>query len=294
MKPAPFAYHRPTTVAALLALLAEHGADAKILAGGQSLVAAMNFRLARPGILIDINEIAALDYVRAEGDTLRIGALTRHAAFHKPIVDSPLGTLLSAVVDHVAHYPIRQRGTFAGSLAHADPASEWCLVATVLDATLVLEGPAGTRTVKPAAFFKGTFSTALAPDELLSEIRLPLLDGTWRSGFAEFSRRAGDFALAMALAALRIEGGAIREARLGIGGIADKAVRLGALEDALVGQTPSRDLFQRIGTQASGAVTPSSDIHASSDFRRELIATMVRRALCEAAALEAAVIEAVG
>lgn len=285
MKPAPFSYFQPTSVAEMLALLGEHGDDGKILAGGQSLVAAMNFRLARPSVLLDLNRIAELDFLRPEAGVLRIGALTRHAAFHKPVVDAPLGRLLAAVVRHIAHYPIRQRGTFTGSLAHADPASEWCLVTTTLGAEMVIRGRTGERVVPAAAFFKGTFRTDLADDELLVEARLPLLGAGWTGGFYEFARRAGDFALAMSLAALRIEGGgAIAEARLGIGGVSDRAIRLTALEQALVGRRPDSALFAEIGAAASKAVEPSADIHATADFRRDLIRTAVKRALERAVA----------
>ncbi len=284
MKPAPFAYHRPDSVAEMLDLLRDHGEDAKILAGGQSLVPAMNFRLARPAIILDANRLADLSVLSAEAGTLRIGALVRHAAFHAPVADAPLGPLLTKVARHIAHYPIRQRGTFGGSLAHADPASEWCLVATVLDAELIVRSVAGIRTVRADAFFKGTFTTDLRPDELLTEIRLPLLDAAWCGGFNEFSRRAGDFALAMALALLRVEGGRITAARLGIGGVADRAIRLGALEQRLVGQAPTGDLFETIAQAASESVTPSEDIHASPEFRRDLIRAVVKRALREAVA----------
>ncbi|MGC2784130.1 MAG: xanthine dehydrogenase family protein subunit M [Roseiarcus sp.] len=284
MKPAPFAYHRPESIEDMLDLLRDHGAEAKILAGGQSLVPAMNFRLARPGIILDANRLAALETIWAEAGTVRIGALVRHAAFHAPVADAPLGPLLTRVAHHIAHYPIRQRGTFGGSLAHADPASEWCLVATVLDAEMTVRSAAKTRMIPANAFFKGTFTTDLRPDELLTEIRLPLLDSAWRGGFNEFSRRAGDFALAMALALLRIDGGRITAARLGIGGVADKAIRLGALEQRLVSQAPTGDLFETIARAAAESITPSEDIHASPAFRRDLIRAVVKRALREAIA----------
>src|SRR6266853_1064810 len=254
MKPAAFDYFRPASVSEALALLAKYKDDCKILAGGQSLVPAMNFRLARPAILIDINELAELDYVRAGEGGLHIGALTRHAVFHRHVVDSPLGALLSKVARHIAHYPIRQRGTFAGSLAHADPASEWCLVATTLDAAVVAKSARGERVIAVGDFFHGTFSTDLAADELLAEVLLPAMAQGWQTGFYEFSRRAGDFALGMALAALRIEAGLICEARLGIGGVSDRAIR------------------------------PIADIHASPEYRRDLVAASVKRALAEAAA----------
>jgi carbon-monoxide dehydrogenase medium subunit len=284
VKAAAFDYLRPADLGEALALLAAHKDDCKILAGGQSLVPAMNFRLARPALLIDINDLNELDYLKADADHLKIGALTRHAAFHRPVVEGPLGTLLAKVVRHIAHYPIRQRGTFAGSLSHADPASEWCLVATTLRAEMVARSVRGERVIAAGAFFHGTFSTALEPDEVLAEIRLPAMTPDWRVGFYEFSRRAGDFALGMAVAAARVEDGTIREARLGIGGVADRAIRLQALEDQLVGKPASPDVIDGIARAARGMIEPNGDIHASPEYRRDLIATSVKRALTEALA----------
>ncbi len=208
MKPAPFAYHAPTTIDETVALLAElAGDDGRILAGGQSLVPTMAFRLARPAHLIDINSVGALDRLSVAGDALAIGACVRHSAFHRPPVEGPLGVLMASVVRHIAHYPIRVRGTFCGSLAHADPASEWCLVAATLGAEMVATSAAGTRAIAAADYFIGIMTTALAEDELLEEVRLPLLGADTRAGFYEFSRRAGDYALAMALATFRLEHG---------------------------------------------------------------------------------------
>jgi carbon-monoxide dehydrogenase medium subunit len=283
VKPAPFEYLRPGSLSEALSLLADGGDECKILAGGQSLVPAMNFRLARPTTLIDINDLHELAYVRTNNETLSIGALTRHAAFHQPVVDGPLGLLLSKVVQHIAHYPIRQRGTFGGSLAHADPASEWCLLVSTLGAEIVAKSVRGERVIASEAFFKGTFSTNLTADELLVEIRLPVMANNWRAGFYEFSRRAGDFALGMALAALRIEDGVVQEARLGVGGVSDRAIRLEALEHRLVGRPASPEAIQAIATAARACIDPTSDIHASSEYRRDLIATVVKRALIEAA-----------
>jgi aerobic carbon-monoxide dehydrogenase medium subunit len=283
VKPAPFEYLRPGSLSEALSLLADGGDECKILAGGQSLVPAMNFRLARPTTLIDVNDLHELAYVRTNSETLSIGALTRHAAFHQPVVDGPLGLLLSKVVQHIAHYPIRQRGTFGGSLAHADPASEWCLLVSTLGAEIVAKSVRGERVIASEAFFKGTFSTNLTADELLVEIRLPVMANNWRAGFYEFSRRAGDFALGMALAALRIEDGVVQEARLGVGGVSDRAIRLEALEHRLVGRPASPEAIQAIATAARACIDPTSDIHASSEYRRDLIATVVKRALIEAA-----------
>jgi carbon-monoxide dehydrogenase medium subunit len=284
VKPAAFSYLKPANVAETLALLAEQADSCKILAGGQSLVPAMNFRLARPEALIDINDLGELDYVRISSDRLHIGALTRHAAFHRPVVEAPIGGLLSKVVRHIAHYPIRQRGTFAGSIAHADPASEWCLVATTLGAEMVARSVRGERVIQASEFFQGIFTTALAVDELLVEVRLPLLAQGWRSGFYEFSRRAGDFALGMAVAALKIEDGAICAAHLGVGGVADRAIRLAALEQQLVGRPASMAVIDEIAREARALVDPGGDIHASPEYRRDLVATSVKRALTEALA----------
>src|SRR5947208_544898 len=176
MKPARFRYHAPKTIEEAVDTLAEVAAeDGRVLAGGQSLVPIMAFRLARPAHLVDINGVEALRRLAVEDDRLCIGACVRHAVFHKPVVDGPLGNLLSTVVRHIGHYPIRTRGTFCGSIAHADPASEWCLVAATLGAKMIARGSRGARTIGAADFFQGMMSTALAADELLIETRLPLL-----------------------------------------------------------------------------------------------------------------------
>src|SRR5258708_8627061 len=185
----------------LLAELAPR--DGRVLAGGQSLVPIMAFRLARPAHLIDINAVAGLDGLVARDGVLRIGARVRHAAFHRRFVEGPLGALLANVVRHIAHYPIRLRGTFCGSLAHADPAAEWGVVAATLDAELVAVGVRGERRLAACDFFRGAMETALMPDELLAEAHLPILPAGTRVGFAEFSPRAGDYAMAMALAGVR-------------------------------------------------------------------------------------------
>lgn len=284
MKPAAFHYVKPATVADALAALAGFGAEGKIIAGGQSLVPSMNFRLARPETLIDINAIAEIQGVTQEPGMLVIGAVTRHAAFHAPISDDATGRMLAKVVQNIAHYPIRQRGTFGGSLSHADPASEWCLVAATLGAEVEIAGQAGTRQVPAAEFFRGTFMTAIGADELLLRVRLPRLGAGWGSGFYEFSRRKGDFALAMALAMLRLEGGRIAEARLGLGAVSAHPLRLGALEARLVGQVAGPEAFAEIAEEAKTMVSPSSDIHGSAEYRTDLVGTVIRRALAQAAA----------
>ena len=210
MKPAPFTRHVPRTVAAAVEILAEvAGKDGRVLAGGQSLVPIMAFRLAKPAHLVDINEIEELGRVASDGRTLSIGALVRHAAFHKPVVGGPLGALLTHVARHIAHYPIRTRGTFCGSIAHADPASEWCLVAATLDATMVAKSTRGERLIAAKDYFEGIMTTALKEDELLAEVRLPIPAMDTKFGFQEFNRRAGDFAMAAALVSYRLQGGNI-------------------------------------------------------------------------------------
>jgi carbon-monoxide dehydrogenase medium subunit len=282
MKPVSFRYFAPRTIDDALDLLATHGQEGKILAGGQSLVPAMNFRLARPTSLIDINRIDALDYVREDGGELRIGALARHVRFETPITGGALSAFLPRVARHIGHLPIRSRGTFCGSIAHADPASEWCLLAATLDAELFIVSRRGQRNVRPNEYFVGALTTILEPDELLTEIRLPLLDEGWRTGFAEFSRRAGDFALAMCAAFLRFEDGRIVEARIGLGGATDRPSRIAAAEAVLTGSNGGPDIFREAGKIAAETIDPLEDIHASAEYRRDLVRAMVGRALDQA------------
>jgi carbon-monoxide dehydrogenase medium subunit len=282
MKPAAFRYFAPRALDEALALLAEHGEAGKVLAGGQSLVPTMNFRLARPASLIDINRLKGLDYIQEQDGTLRIGALARHARFERPCASGVLATFLPLVARHIAHIPIRVRGTFAGSLAHADPASEWCLVAATLGADLVIASHRGTRMARADDFFVTALTTTLAADELLSEIRLPLLDAQWRTGFAEFSRRAGDYALAICAAFLRFENGRIAEARLGIGGAADRPARSAAAERVLIGSDGGSAVRREAAAIAAQAIEPLEAVQASAEFRRDLVRAMAERALAQA------------
>ena len=284
MKPASFAYRAPTTKSDAIARLNEYGDEAKILAGGQSLVPAMNFRLIRPGVLIDINRIPNLDAIRVTPTHLHIGALARHARFEQPLTDGPVARLLPRVAASIAHAPIRSRGTFGGSLAHADPASEWCALALALNAEIITEGTSGPRTIPASGFFTTIFTTALRPDELLTEIRLPVLAANWRCGFAEYSRRAGDFALALAVVALRIGNGRITEARIALGGVASTPIPAPEASALLLGQPPSEALYAEAAATAAAASDPPGDIHGSADYRRSLIAAMLKRALRQATA----------
>jgi aerobic carbon-monoxide dehydrogenase medium subunit len=285
MKPAPFQYHAPTTIDEAVRTLAEVvGEDGRVLAGGQSLVPIMAFRLARPGHLVDINGVATLRRLAVDGDRLSIGACVRHAAFHKPVVEGPLGRLLATVVRHIAHYPIRTRGTFCGSIAHADPASEWCAVAAALDADMIARRAGGTRTIPAQAFFRGIMTTALDEDEILVEVRLPILPADTRFGFYEFNRRAGDFALAMALVTYRVEDGMISSARVAVGGVESQPRRIAQAEQALAGRLPDRAAFEAAAAAVAAAVDPLDDATTSASYRRDLAQTVTRRALEQAAA----------
>jgi aerobic carbon-monoxide dehydrogenase medium subunit len=288
MKPAAFRYHAPKTIDDAVKLLAEVAAeDGRVLAGGQSLVPTMAFRLAKPAHLVDINGVEALNRLAVAGDKLVIGACVRHAAFHKQVCEGPLGKLLTEVVRHIAHYPIRNRGTFCGSLAHADPASEWCLVLAALDGEVVANSVRGERVIAARGFFKGIMTTALRDDELLVEARLPLLPAGTRCGFYEFSRRAGDFALAAAVGIYRLDGGKIAEPRLAVGAAEVNPRRIAEAERALLGAAPGDEAFRAAAKAATAAIDPMEDIINTAEFRRDLVLAVARRALERAAAAAA-------
>lgn len=280
MKPASFVRHVPKTLDEALTILSEVAPkDGRILAGGQSLVPMMAFRMARPAHLVDINEVSGLDRLAIVNGKLVVGARVRHAAFHKPAVPGPLGALLVTVVRNIAHYPIRMRGTMCGSLANADPASEWCLTAVTIDAEMVGKSTEGERVIPASKFFTGIMSTALAENELLAEVRLPLLPDDTRFGFNEFSRRAGDFAMSASLVTYRLKNGKIAEPRVGVGGAEDHPRRLIAAEQVLVGQNPNDQVFRDAAEAAAAAIDPLEDARTNADYRRDLVRAVVRRAL---------------
>jgi carbon-monoxide dehydrogenase medium subunit len=284
MKPAAFRYHAPKTVDEAVAMLAELAPqDGRILAGGQSLVPTMAFRLARPAHLVDINGVETLNRLAVEGGKLIVGACVRHAAFQGQVCDGPLGKLLSEVVRHIAHFPIRNRGTFCGSLAHADPASEWALVLAALDGEVLAKSARGERVIAARDFFQGIMTTALSDDELLAEARLPVLAAGTRCGFYEFSRRAGDFALAASLVTYRIEGGKIVEPRVALGGVEVSPRRIAEAERALAGAEPGDKAFRAAAAAAAAVVDPMEDIVNTAEFRRDLVLAVTRRALERAA-----------
>jgi len=283
MKPAPFTYHAPHTVEEAVALLAEYAEDGgRVIAGGQSLVPMMAFRLAAPAHLIDINPVTALGRLAIEDDVLSIGALVRHAMLEtmaESMTDvGPLGRLLSTVARSIAHLPIRNRGTFCGSIVHADPSSEWCLAAATLSAEIVIRSARATRVVQAGDFFQGIMTTDLAPDEMVVECRIPRLAADTRFGFHEVSRRAGDYAMAAALVTYRIVDGRIADPRVGIGGIEALPRRLDAVEAALAGAVPGPDLFRAAAERAATVVDPMPDDKTVPALRRRLTRGVVERA----------------
>lgn len=281
MKPPSFAYHTPKTVEEAVAILARVAADdGRVIAGGQSLIPIMNFRLAAPGHLVDINGIEALSRLREERGVLIIPACVRHAAFENSADYGTLGRLLADVASHIAHRPIRVRGTFCGSLAHADPSSEWCLAAVTLGAELILKSVRGERHINADAFLTGAMTNVLAPDELLLEARLKLLAENTRFGFWEVSRRAGDFAMASCLAVWRIENGAIKDMRIGVGGAEAIPRRIPEAETTLAGRIPSGAAFAEAAEIAANALDEIlEDARNTAEFRRDLVRAVVRRAL---------------
>ena len=284
MKPARFDYYQVRSVAEALSLLDRYGYDAKVLAGGQSLVPAMNFRLARPEVLVDINPLREMDYVTEDGNTIRIGALARHVRFEQPVAGGPTGRLLTMAAHHVGHLPIRIRGTFGGSLAHADPAAEWCVIALLLDAELITRRASGGRRIPATDFFQTVFTTALEPEELLVEARLPKLPPEAGVGFQQFSRRAGDFALAMSAVAVEASNGRIESARIALGGVSDRPVRAPEAEQALEGQAADKRTFRVAAEVAALEIDAIGDIHGSAEYRRDLVRALTRRALEQATA----------
>jgi CO/xanthine dehydrogenase FAD-binding subunit len=281
MKPAAFEYFCPTTMDAALALLVEHGSDAKPLAGGQSLIPAMNFRLATPSVLVDLNALSGLSYVALDEDVLRIGGMTRHRTVERDAVVAREAPLVAEAMPFIAHPAIRTRGTIGGSLAHADPAAELPAVMLALDATFVLASHSGSRRVAAADFFTGLFSTAIEPGELLTEIRIPRKPPRSGYAFEEISRRHGDFALAGVAASVRVdEQGVCTSARLALLSVADRPVVSAEVARVLEGQRPSPGAIRAAATAAAARdIDPTSDIHASSAYRRQLAAVLTRRAL---------------
>jgi CO/xanthine dehydrogenase FAD-binding subunit len=282
MKPAAFDYVRPDGLDEAVAALAEHGADAKLLAGGQSLMPLLNFRMLRPSCLIDINRLRALDHVSDDAGALRVGALTRHHTLETSALVAARFPVLTEAMRHVAHLAIRNRGTLGGSLCHADPAAELPMMALLLDAEIWARSASGTRRIAAQDFFTGPLTTALAETEIVTEIRLPDLPPRTGWGFEEFAQRAGDFAFAAAGATLTVRDGRIAAARLALMGVDATPVRLRAIEAELQGESLSPALAADAAARARAAVQPNTDLRASADYRRHLVAALTERVLTRA------------
>lgn len=285
MKPASFQYFAPQSVAEALALLAEHGYAAKVLAGGQSLVPTMNFRLAQPGVLIDLNNVHELFYLQPGADGgLRIGAMTRQRTLERDPLVAARAPLLRATMPHIAHVQIRNRGTIGGSLAHADPAAELPAVAVTLDAQMRIRSQDGEHWVAAKEFYIGLFTTALAPDELLVEIAIPPQPRRFGWAIQEVARRHGDYAIVGVTAAMALDHeGRCSAARLALFSVGDGPVSAHQAETLLLGEAPSAELIDAAADRVATAdIDPGGDIHASAAYRRHLARVLTRRVLSEA------------
>ena len=279
MKPAIFEYHAPTTIDAAIGLLARYQGEARLLAGGQSLLPMMNFRLVTPAAIIDLNRIPDLAYIRNENGTVRLGAMTRQRTVEfSPIVAKYLPLLVEAI-KLVAHLPIRSRGTIGGSIAHADPAAELPMVLQALEGEVVARGPAGERLIKATDLFQGLLTTSLAPDEMIVEVRLAAIPAHAGCAVEEFARRRGDFAIAAVAAVVERAGERCIKARLATAGIGSTSVRLTAAEAILERDGLGDTIIEEAAAKAAEMVSPLSDQQASVEYRRHLTRVLTERAL---------------
>jgi CO/xanthine dehydrogenase FAD-binding subunit len=285
MKPAQFEYVAPSTVGAAIEALVASNGEGKVLAGGQSLLPLLNFRMARPAVLVDLNDIAGLSYIEDRGDRIAIGALTRHRELeHSPLIASKL-PVMSAAMRHVAHLAIRNRGTIGGSLSHADPAAELPMLATFYEAEISVQGPSGRRTIAPGDFFVDALTNCLEPEEIVVEVEFPVLkqDG-W--AFEEVARRFGDFALASIAVSVRRGPAGVEAARVAVMGVADTPRRLRQAEDELVAMELDDTTPDRFAEIVVSLVSPNDDLHASADYRKHLLTQLAKRALRTALAMK--------
>ncbi len=284
MKLPPFEYSCPTSLSDVIALLAVHGGEAKPLAGGQSLVPMLAFRVASPSLVIDLRKVEELRQITISSQGVTLGAMVRWRDILDDVQLRAAHPLLVEAISHVAHYQIRNRGTVGGSLAHADPAAEMPGIAVTCDAEIVVASEAETRKIAAADFFQGPLMTALKPDEIITEIRLPPWPARRRFGFQEFARRKGDFAIAgVALFYDLNDGGKAHGTHIGAIGVADQPLRLAAAENVLNGKLVDAATIAAVAEAASAAVNPPDDIHAGGAYRRALLGTLVERALASAA-----------
>ncbi len=279
MKPAAFDYHAPTTIADALALLERHGSDARLLAGGQTLLPMMNFRLVAPDVLIDLGRIPELAFIESDGRHVRIGAMTRQRTLEFSSVIARDLPLLHAAIKMVGHLPTRSRGTIGGSLANADSSAEIPMVLQVLEAEMRVAGPQGERTIPAAEFVVDAMTTSLAEDEILIDILAPAMPPDARFAVEEFSRRRGDFAIAAVAAMVTMQDGVCHSARLATAGVSPASSRLHAAEQSLEGQALDATVIERAAQAASEAVEPSADRNGSESYRRHLTKVLTRRVL---------------
>jgi len=281
LKPAPFQYAAPETIEETLALLRAHGTDAKLLAGGQSLVPLLNMRLARPSVIIDLNRVRELDYIREDGD-IAIGAMTRQRTAERSSVVARRLPLLAAALPLIGHIQIRSRGTVGGSIAHADPSAELPAVLTALDGSVVVRGPRGARRIAAEDFFISYLTTALGPEDVLVEVSFPKheQEGT---AFLEVARRHGDYALVGVAAAVRMDGNRCVRARLAFTGVGPVPVRIREAEAAVTGTRLTEIVLTDLRKIVAARINPEGDIHASADYRREVAGVLAQRALRQAA-----------
>lgn len=279
MKPPRFEYHAPRTLEEAVSLLDRYRGEAKVLAGGQSLMPLLNFRLVRPAALIDLNRITALDYIRQVDGQVRFGAMTRQRAVEFSSVIRQHLPLLTEATRWVGHLPIRTRGTIGGSIAHADPAAEYPAVLAALEGEVVARSPRGERTVRASELFQTYLTTTLAPDEILTEVRLPVAPAGAGYAFEEFARRHGDFAIVGIAAVVTVDGRRVVRARLATAGASPVPVRLWPAEEILERDGLGDEAIDAAAARARELVEPDSDIHASADYRRHLTGVLTARAL---------------
>lgn len=283
MKPAKFEYHKPGTLEEALALLVRHGDEARVISGGQSLVPMMNMRLAQPGHVVDINNIDGLSFIRSNNGSVEIGALTRHRQIEESSLLMQSCPPMPAAARNIGHYGLRQRGSVGGSLALADPAAEFPLMATLLNAEMSVRSTSGNRSIAAQDFFVSVFTTSLEPDEILTEVNLRALARNEGWGFRWLTRRSGDYAIVNAAATLTLDdAGRIDRIAMALGGVGATPVRLSELERESRGTATEGDWAREIATQAAAQADPESDKNASAEYRRELIAVLLAAALDDA------------
>jgi carbon-monoxide dehydrogenase medium subunit len=280
--PASFDYLAPTTLEEAVSALAEHGDDAKILAGGQSLLPVLRMRLNAPAVVIDLGKIDALHGIREDGDAIVIGAMTQHSVVGADPLVQQHAALITKAVEHLADAQVRHRGTFGGALAHADPAGDLGAPVLALDAEFVIAGPSGTRTVSAGDFFVGLFETAIGEDEILTEVRVPKHTG-WGAHYEKFVRVAHQWPIVAVAATVRAQGGMITEARVGLTNMGQTPLRARATEQALTGQPATAQSVAAAAARAAEGTDPPSDLNGEADYRRHLATVLTRRSILSAA-----------